>query len=83
MVSQVRSPARVGPVEVICGANTQVLELGDGECLTVGEVRTRLSDVVNIPPKAIAVIGDSTVQESRVLIPGEKLQFIKPAGELG
>lgn len=74
---------KVGPVEVVCGANNQVLELGEEERLTVGDVRTRLADVMNIAPNALAVIGDTTVADDRVLTPGETLQFIKQSGTKG
>lgn len=72
-----------GAVEVVSGANAQELVLGEGERLTVGEVRTRLADVLNVAPNALAVIGDSTVADDHVLVPGEKLQFIKQSGTKG
>ena len=75
--------AKFGPVEVVCGANNQVLELSEDERLTVGDVRTRLSDVMNIAPTALAVIGETTVADDHVLTPGETLQFIKQSGTKG
>ena len=72
-----------GPVEVLCGANQQMVGLGEGEQLTVGDIRNQLTDVLNIAPNALAVIGDSTVGEDRVLAPYETLQFIKQSGEKG
>lgn len=74
---------KVGPVEIVCGANHQVLELGEDEHLTVGDVRTRLADVMNIAPSALAVIGDTTIPDDRVLTPGETLQFIRQSGTKG
>ncbi len=72
-----------GPVEVLCGANSQMVELGEGEQLTVGSIRSRLSDVLNIAPNALAVIGDATVEDDRTLAPFETLQFIKQSGTKG
>lgn len=73
----------LGPVEVKCGANRQVLELGDDERLTVGDVRTRLGDVMNIAPNALAIIGDKQVDDTHVLTRGEELQFVKPSATKG
>ena len=70
-------------VQIQCGANSQSINLGDGETLTVGNVRNRLSDVLNIAPTMLAVIGDETVDDERVLKTGETLQFIKQSGTKG
>lgn len=72
-----------GPVEVLCGANSQMVELGEGEQLTVGMIRSRLADVLNIAPNALAVVGDTTVEDDRTLAPFETLQFIKQSGTKG
>lgn len=77
------SQVATGSVEVVSGANHQTIQLGDGEQLTVGDIRTRLSDVLNIAPNTLAVIGDSTVTDDRALVSGETLQFIKQSGTKG
>ncbi len=70
-------------VQIQCGANSQSITLGDGEVLTVGNVRERLGDVLNLAPTMLAVIGDETVDDDRALRPGETLQFIKQSGTKG
>lgn len=70
-------------VQIQCGANSQPVNLGEGEVLKVGDVRSRLGDVLNIAPTMLAVIGDETVDDERVLAPGETLQFIKQSGTKG
>lgn len=70
-------------VQIQCGANSQTLNLGEGEILKVGDVRSRLGDVLNIAPTMLAVIGDETVDDDRVLKAGETLQFIKQSGTKG
>jgi len=70
-------------VRIQCGANSQEISLGEGETLTVGDVRNRLGDVLNIAPTALAVIGDETVEDTRPLAAGETLQFIKQSGSKG
>ncbi|MFA6529207.1 MAG: hypothetical protein WCT46_06775 [Candidatus Gracilibacteria bacterium] len=70
-------------ITVQCGANNQPVQLVENEELTVGDVRDRLADVLNIAPTALAVIGDETVDDDRVLVAGETLQFIKQSGSKG
>jgi hypothetical protein len=71
-------------VEIVCGANTQTIDLMDAaENLCVGEIRRQLGDVLNIAPNAIAVIGDREVGDDRVLNAGDRLQFIKQSGSKG
>ena len=75
--------AKKEDVCIQCGANNQLITLSEGETLTVGDVRNRLSDVLNIAPTALAVIGDETVEDSRPLVAGDTLQFIKQSGSKG
>jgi hypothetical protein len=70
-------------VNVVCGANNQDLNLVEGETLTVGDVREKLADVLNLPPNALAIIGADQVEDEHVLKGGEQLQFIKPSGDKG
>ena len=73
----------VGPVEIVCGANNQILELGEDETLTVGDVRTRLNDVLNISNESLAIVGDAQVDDDYVINAGEQLQFIRQSGTKG
>jgi hypothetical protein len=65
------------------GANSQSISLGENEVLTVGEVRNRLGDVLNIAPTSLAVIGDEAVDDDSPLVGGQTLQFIKQSGSKG
>jgi hypothetical protein len=69
------------PVTVTCGANTQPLESLDG--MTVGELRNRLEDVMNIPNPAQVVVGGCVVNNDYVVKAGDNVEFIKPAGIKG
>ena len=70
-------------ITVVNGANNQTITPTADEKLTVGDVRKRLGDVLNIAPNAIALIGDEEVEEDRVIAGGERLQFIKRSGTKG
>ena len=70
-------------LQIVCGANGQTLNLGEEEVLTVGQIREKLSDVLNIPESALAIIGEETVDDDRQLALGETVQFIKQAGTKG
>jgi hypothetical protein len=70
-------------ITVTNGANSQPITPVTDEKLTVGDLRKRLGDVLNIAPTAIALIGDEEVDDERVLEPGDHLQFIKRSGSKG
>jgi len=69
-------------VTVICGANTQILEDMGGD-ITVGELRSRLADVMNIPEPSQAIIGGQSVGDNHTLQAGDQVEFVKPAGSKG
>jgi hypothetical protein len=51
--------------------------------LTVGEIRRRLADRLNIDPTAQAMVGSHDVGDDVVVQPGEYLLFRRMAGEKG
>ena len=51
--------------------------------LSVGEVRDRFSEALNIPDGAVATINDIAVEDEQVLVDGETLIFSKPLGSKG
>lgn len=65
-------------VTVTCGANVQELEVEEGT--TVGALTDQLSDVMNIPSPRQVIIGGQTVDDEHVIVPGEQLEIVKPAG---
>lgn len=68
-------------IRIICGANAQELEDVAGK--TLGEVKSQLTDVLNIPPQARAIVGGETVGDDHVLEEGTQIEFVKPAGDKG
>lgn len=70
-------------VTVQCGANEQVITLGEGEKLTVGGIRQKLSDVLNINEKMLSIVGDENVDDDREILGGQKVQFVKQSGTKG
>jgi hypothetical protein len=70
-------------ITVTNGANTQSVTPTSDETFTVGDIRTKLKDVLNIAPNAIATINGEEVDDTRLLSPGDNLQFIKRSGSKG
>ena len=67
---------------IICGANTQTLENVQG--MTVGELRSRLTDVLNIPTPSQMIMNGVTVDDQYVLHETDhQLEFVRPAGTKG
>ena len=68
---------------VICGANTQ--KLRGLQRMTVGELRSRLIEVMNIPASSQTLIDGMTVGDNHVIALGEcrQIEFIRPAGSKG
>jgi len=77
----------VKQISIICGANTQVLE--GVEKISVGELRERMTDVMNIPSPAQAIIGGRTVNDEEIIdltgfdTQSVQIEFVKPAGTKG
>ncbi|MBP7898898.1 hypothetical protein KAZ92_03060 [Candidatus Gracilibacteria bacterium] len=70
-------------VKIISGANEQTVELIPDQTLTVGQIRTKLRDVLGIAENATAVIDGSNVTDDRVLAGSDTLEFIKDSGTKG
>ncbi|MBP6858603.1 MAG: hypothetical protein KBC33_02100 [Candidatus Pacebacteria bacterium] len=75
-------------VSIQCGANSQTIDLGEGETLTVGDIRKRLGDVLNIAPTSLAIVRveggeDENVDDDRVVKNGDTVQFVKQSGSKG
>ena len=51
--------------------------------LTVGEVRDRFEDALNIPEGATATVNGIAVSDEQVLVDGEEVLFAKPLGQKG
>ncbi len=50
---------------------------------TVGQVRSMLSQVLNIDPAAVPMVDGEQVGEEYVLADGDDLEFVKAAGTKG
>lgn len=68
-------------IRVICGANSQELEGVAGK--TLGEIKSQLADVLNIPSPVQAMLGGQSINDDRVLEEGDQVELVKPAGEKG
>lgn len=66
---------------IICGANVQELEDVAGKKL--GEIKSQLADVLNIPTPVQAIVGGQTVTDDYELREGDQVELVKPAGEKG
>jgi hypothetical protein len=57
-----------------------------GQTLTgysVGEVRERFADALNIPDGATVTVNGVAVDDGQVLVDGEEIVFAKPLGQKG
>ncbi len=73
-------PETGGAVTVCHGPYSEDLPVGN---MSVGEVRRRFSDRLDIDPQSQAVIDGNEVDDSTVLRGGQLLAFIRQAGEKG
>lgn len=67
-------------VEVRYGVHKMI---ADAIGKTVADVRSGLSQVMNLPANAGAVIGGTKVTDDHVIKKGEKVEFVKEAGVKG
>jgi hypothetical protein len=51
--------------------------------MSVARARAELADRLNVDPDALAVIDGHAADEDAVLVEGQTLTFVKPAGEKG
>jgi hypothetical protein len=73
-------PTTNDKIRVIHGPNEHYVSLSGK---TVGEARKKLKDVLNLPGDAEAIVGDKTVADDFVLVPGMNLEFQKSTGVKG
>jgi hypothetical protein len=73
-------PTTNDKIRVIHGPNEHYVSLSGK---TVGEARKKLKDVLNLPGDADAIVGDKTVADDFVLVPGMNLEFQKSTGVKG
>lgn len=67
-------------IKVVCGANTQEAEVAG---LTVSQAKRALTEALNIPEDAQAIISGDNVQVDYVLREGDVLEFVKQGGKNG
>ena len=70
----------VGTVRVVYGIHALSVGVAGK---TVGNVRVVLGQAMNISPRAIALVDGQEVNEGRILLPGQHLEFVRQAGEKG
>ena len=68
-----------GTVHVGTGVHSVSMALAG---MTVGEVRRRLTDHLDIDPDAVAVVDRAEVDDSTRLQPGQRLTFVRDALDL-
>lgn len=64
------------PIHVIHGSADGEFDLAGRK---LGEVRQALAIAMNIPPNAVAFVNGEQVKASYTLIPGDRVEFVKPA----
>jgi len=67
-------------IMVSCGANSGSFPVADR---SVGEVKSFLTEALNIPSFPNAVVNGKTVEDKHILKSGDTLEFLKPAGRKG
>ncbi len=73
-------PAPASLVTVSHGLHAQALPVGG---MTVGQVRTRLRDLLDIDPESQAVLDGQDVDDSTVIRDARLLLFVRRAGDKG
>ena len=71
-----------GTVSVSSGANTVELDIA-GTPMTVDTVRQKLTEILNIGPDHKALRNGNDVPGDQVLIPGDRVEFVREAGVKG
>jgi hypothetical protein len=69
-----------GPVTVCHGPYAEELPVGD---MTVGEIRRRFADRLDIDPQSQAVLDGHEVGDDTIVRAGQLLTFVRKAGEKG
>lgn len=73
-------PGASVPVTVCSGLYVEQLPVGH---MSVGEVRARYADRFDIDPESQAVLDGRDVDDQTVVQPGQRLTFVRRAGEKG
>jgi hypothetical protein len=74
------APGTCVPVTVCSGLYVEQLPVGN---MSVGEVRARYADRFDIDPASQAVLDGRDVDDQTVIKPGQRLTFVRRAGEKG
>ena len=74
------APEAPVPVTVCSGLYVERLPVGN---MSVGEVRARYADRFDIDPASQAVLDGRDVDDQTVVKPGQRLTFVRRAGEKG
>ena len=74
------APSVAAPVTVASGPYAEQLPVAN---MSVGEVRARFRDRLDLDPHSVAILDGRRVPEDTVLRSGQVLSFIRPAGEKG
>jgi hypothetical protein len=69
-----------GLVTVLHAPYTEQLPVGE---LSVGVIRERFSDRLDIHPEAVAYVDGNPVDAETVVHEGQRLMFMRPSGEKG
>jgi hypothetical protein len=69
-----------GDVRVIYGASAQMLPLSG---MQVSEARALLESILQVDPKAPALVNGKAVKPNHRIVPGDALEFVHHAGEKG
>jgi len=74
------APAVAGTVTVASGPYAEQLPVAN---MSVGEVRTRFRDRLDLDPHSVAIVDGRRVSDDHVLQSGQVLSYIRPSGEKG
>lgn len=64
-------------IKVICGANSQELEVVGKNVKQVKEVA---KDILNLPDNVQALVSGNNIENTYVIREGDVLEFVKPGG---
>ncbi len=70
-------------VKVLAGANETALTIPDGRTYTVGLVRSKMAEILNLSPDHDALVNGASATEQTELRHGDQVEFIRRAGVKG
>jgi sulfur carrier protein ThiS len=69
-------------VTVVSGANTQNIDLPEGEEVTVANLLARYGEFLNVRRADNNIlVNNEPVNAERVVRPGDRVEFVRPAGQ--